>query len=153
MEYKDEETFAKVRDIKKIAIRYAKSGWMLIDFLATFPFNLLFEDAVYTRMIRLSRLSKMVAILDVSRVQRMVKSYFDKSTRADRIQTQFILIYNYKIFRLIIIVFMITYLIGSFWWLIVKNVNNIEDINAGNTFIRNWALDEIYWYDDPHFLC
>ena len=91
MEYKDEETFVKVRDIKKIAIRYAKSGWMLVDFLATFPFNLLFEDAVYTRMIRLSRLSKMVAILDVSRVQRMVKSYFDKSTRADRIQTQFIL--------------------------------------------------------------
>ena len=48
---------------------------------------------------------------------------------------------------------MITYLIGSFWWLIVKNVNNIEDIDAGNTFIRNWALDEIYWYEDPHFLC
>ena len=153
MEYKDEETFVKVRDIKKIAIRYAKSGWMLVDFLATFPFNLLFEDAVYTRMIRLSRLSKMVAILDVSRVQRMVKSYFDKSTRADRIQTQFILIYNYKIFRLIIIVFMITYLIGSFWWLIVKNVNNIEDVDAGNTFIRTWALDEIYWFDDPHKLC
>lgn len=152
-EYKDEETFVKIRDIKKITIKYAKSGWMLIDFLATFPFNLLFEDAVYTRMIRLSRLSKMVAILDVSRVQRMVKNYFDKSTRADRIQTQFILIYNYKIFRLIIIVFMITYLIGSFWWLIVKNVNNIEDIDAGNTFIRNWDLDEIYWYNNSHPLC
>lgn len=153
MEYKDEETFVKVRDIKKITIRYAKSGWMLVDFLATFPFNLFFEDAVYTRMIRLSRLSKMVAILDVSRVQRMIKSYFDKSTRADRIQTQFILIYNYKIMRLIIIVFMITYLIGSFWWLIVKNVNTTEDIDAGNTFIRNWALDEIYWFPDPHSLC
>ena len=53
--------------------------------LGTRLWNLFFEDAVYTRMIRLTRLSKMVAILDVSRVQRLVKSYFDNSTRTDRI--------------------------------------------------------------------
>lgn len=64
----DDETFLKVRNIKQITIRYAKSGWMIVDFTATFPFDLFFEDAVYTRMIRITRLSKMVAILDVGRV-------------------------------------------------------------------------------------
>ena len=61
--------------------------------------------------------------------------------------------YSYKIFRLIIIVFMITYLIGSFWWLIIKNVNNEVDIDNHNTFITNWGLDEIYWYAGHHDLC
>ena len=61
--------------------------------------------------------------------------------------------YSYKIFRLIIIVFMITYLIGSFWWLIIKNINYDDDIDKSNTFITNWNLDELYWYDDHHDLC
>lgn len=61
--------------------------------------------------------------------------------------------YSYKIFRLIIIVFMITYLIGSFWWLIIKNINNEEDIDNSNTFITSWKLDEIYWVADHHELC
>lgn len=61
--------------------------------------------------------------------------------------------YSYKIFRLIIIVFMITYLIGSFWWLIIKNINNEEDIDNSNTFITSWKLDEIYWVADHHDLC
>lgn len=61
--------------------------------------------------------------------------------------------YSYKIFRLIIIVFMITYLIGSFWWLIIKNINNDEDIDNSNTFITNWKLDEIYVFADHDELC
>jgi len=43
--------------------------------------------------------------------------------------------YTYKIFRLIVIVFLITYFIGCFWWLIVRYINNEEDIKASNTFI------------------
>jgi len=48
---------------------------------------------------------------------------------------------------------MITYLIGSFWWLIIKNINYDGDIDNSNTFITNWTLDELYWYDDHHDLC
>jgi hypothetical protein len=85
-EYQDKETFQKVRDHKKIAIRYFKSGWMVLDFVATFPFDLVFKDAQtqYTRMIRLLRLSKLMAILDTSRFKRVIKSYYENSTRADR---------------------------------------------------------------------
>ena len=58
---------------------------MLLDFLATFPFDIVFNaQAQYTRMIRLMRLSKLLAILDTSRFKRVIKSYYENSTRADR---------------------------------------------------------------------
>lgn len=125
---------------------------MILDFTATFPFDLFIEDAVYTRMIRITRLSKMVAILDVGRVKRLVKAYFDNSARTDH-TTQYVFMYSYKICRLIIIVFMITYLIGSFWWLFIKYINTTEDIDKGNTFVQNFNLDQLYWYDCHHELC
>jgi hypothetical protein len=74
-----------VRDHKKITIKYFKSGWMLLDFIATFPFDIVFNsEAQYTRMIRLMRLSKLMAILDTSRFKRIIKAYYENSTRADR---------------------------------------------------------------------
>ena len=42
-EYIDKDTYQKVRDHKSIASRYFKSGWMIIDFVATFPFDLAFN--------------------------------------------------------------------------------------------------------------
>ena len=38
LEYQDKETFQRIREPKKIAIKYFKSGWMILDFIATFPF-------------------------------------------------------------------------------------------------------------------
>lgn len=38
LEYQDKETFQRVRDPKKIALKYFYSGWMMADFVATFPF-------------------------------------------------------------------------------------------------------------------
>lgn len=49
--------------------------------------------------------------------------------------------YSYKIFRLIIIVFMITYIIACFWWLLVRYVNNKTDVENRNTFITANDLD------------
>jgi hypothetical protein len=83
-EYQDRETFQKIRDHKKIAVRYFKSFWLVLDFLATFPFDAFAPDMIITRMIRLLRLSKLFTLLDVSRIKRMVKSYFENSTRSDR---------------------------------------------------------------------
>jgi hypothetical protein len=87
-EFQDRETFQRVADIKKITIEYAKSGWLFIDFVATFPFNLIYSGAFITRLLRLMRLSKLVKVFDVSRIKRLIKNYFDKSNRADRLQTQ-----------------------------------------------------------------
>ena len=76
-EYLDQETQRGVKNHKQIAIRYFKSGWMFLDFIATFPFDWIFGGAIYGRLIRLARLSKLVKLLDIGRIKRIVKSYFD----------------------------------------------------------------------------
>ena len=78
-EYLDKETHQKIRDHKKIALNYARSGWMFLDFVATFPFEWFYDDVLFTRMIRLTRLSKMISLLDNSRFKKIIKSYFDNS--------------------------------------------------------------------------
>ena len=135
-----------MREHKKIAIKYFKSGWLVLDFVATFPFDLVFKDAQtqYTRMIRLLRLSKLMAILDTSRFKRIIKSYYENSTRADRFQSLYIVMYTYKIFRLIVIIFMITYFIGCFWYTITRYVNTEADIAEGNSFIKYFQLDMLF---------
>ena len=76
----------KIRDHKKIAMNYIKSGWMFLDLLATFPFDWIFSsDVLFTRLIRLTRLSKLISLLDNSKFKKIIKSYFDNSQRADRI--------------------------------------------------------------------
>ena len=91
----------------------------------------------------------MVKLLDIGRIKRLVKSYYDQSTRADRIQAQYMMMYSYKIFRLIIIVFMITYIIACFWWFLVQNINTQEDIENMNTFITTNLLDEVFQGNVP----
>ena len=77
-----------VRDHKKIAIRYFKSYWMALDFMATFPFTWFFsDDFVITKLLRLFRLTKLMSLFDVSRIKRLVKSVFEKSTKPDRFQS------------------------------------------------------------------
>ena len=67
-----------------------------MDFIATFPFDAVFKaDVIYTRLIRLTRLSKLIAMLDTSRINRIIKSYFENSTRADRLQSQYMFMYTY----------------------------------------------------------
>jgi len=77
------ETFVKVRNHYDITKRYFKSGWMVLDFLATFPFDDVFGNFIYTKLIRLLRLSKLIALLDINRIKRLIKKIFENSTRKD----------------------------------------------------------------------
>ena len=114
---------------------------MLLDFVATFPFDIFVPDMLLTRMIRLLRLTKLRDLLDVSRIKRMVKSYFENSTRADRHQTQYMVLFIFRIFRLTLMAFMITYFIGCFWWMLVNLLNSKEDKKKMNTFAYSFGFD------------
>lgn len=140
LEYQDKETFQRIREPKKIAMKYARSGWMFLDFIATFPFQY-FSDVMWTKLIRLFRLTKLIALLDISRVKRLIKNYYENSQRADRAQTQQLVMFTYRIFRLIVIVFLFTYLIGSFWFISVRYINTNKDIKDRMTFITYFDLD------------
>ena len=142
-EYQDKDTSQLVRDPYKIALKYMK-GWMFMDFIATFPFDLLY-DKMYTKMIRLARLTKLINLMNINRVKALIKSYYEKSQRADRAQSQYIVIYSYKIFRLVVIIFIITYFIGCFWWLAVQHINSADDVRDRLTFITYFGLDQVYY--------
>ena len=116
-------------------MKYFYSGWMIADFVATFPFQFFLGDFIYTKLIRLLRLTKLATLIDISRIKRMIKSYYENSQRADRAQSQYLVMFSFRIFRLITIVFMITYFIGCGWYLTCRYINSDADEKAKNTFI------------------
>ena len=59
---------------------------MILDFLATFPFDAVLGDFVYTKLIRLLRLSKLITLLDINRIKKIIKMFFASSTRSDRLK-------------------------------------------------------------------
>lgn len=123
---------------KRIARRYIYSGWFFIDFAATFPVGYVTgSNVMWVRLFRLFRLPKLIKILDLSRFNRLLRSLFESSTRQDRIVAQYVLMYVYKIFRLIIIAIIIIYFTGCVWYLIVSSVNTTDaDIQA--SFINKY---------------
>ena len=51
--------------------------------------------------------------------------------------------YSFKIIRLIIIAIIITFTVGCVWYYWVSNHNSKEDIEAGNTFLQVFGIDQI----------
>ena len=76
-----------ITDHKKIAIRYFYSGNMVIDFLATFPFEYIkvADDKTWLnsvfKMLRLTRLKRVMSLFDLSKINRILKSLFESSQR------------------------------------------------------------------------
>jgi len=91
---------------------------------------------VGTKLIRMFRLSKLVKLLDVNRVKRLVKRYYDKSTNSEAYKEGYLVLYFYKLLRLTLIVFGGAYYLGSFWWFLVNFGNTSEDKENGHTFIK-----------------
>ena len=88
-EYEDLEDFTMIREHKKIITRYFKSGWMVIDFLASFPLDFFFggqsqNSSGVLKLLRLARLPKVVSVLNESRVKKVINKIFENSDRQDK---------------------------------------------------------------------
>jgi len=128
-----------VRDHKKIALRYMFRGWFFVDFVSVFPFTaILQQNALLTKLFRLFRLPRLIKLIDISRFNQLLRSFFESSSRDERIVAQYMLMYFYKIFRLIIIAIIITYFLGCFWYLISNEMN---PASAEQTFVKNFELE------------
>lgn len=137
-EYKDPETYENVRNHKKIAKRYIFKGWFFIDFISVFPFVSIFKNnALLTKLFRLFRLPRLTKLINTSRVNQLLKSFLENSSRDERIVAQHIVMYCYKIFRLIIIAIIITYFLGCFWYFISEEFN---DKDNDHTFVKTFDL-------------
>ena len=69
--YYDEE-FVIVEDRSQIAKMYL-GGWFLVDFLAIFPFDILFNQDNYGELARIARFGRMYKLIKMTRLLRILK--------------------------------------------------------------------------------
>ena len=109
----------------------------MVDTLSIFPFEKLFPTGPVTKLFRLFRMPRLIKLIDVNRFKGMIKSFQTKNSNDQTILKQYLILYMYNIFRLIIIALMITYFIGCIFYFISdtinKSVNNVHSV-LKNTF-------------------
>lgn len=71
--YKDPETYEHVNDLKRIAKNYIFKGWFFIDFVSTFPWEMFLAGGKFTKLLRLLRLPRMIKLIDISRMNKLIK--------------------------------------------------------------------------------
>lgn len=119
--YVDQDTYEEVKDLKLIARKYVYKGWFFIDFISVFPFKWFISSkkTTLTKLLRLLRLPRLIKLIDISRFKKLIKSFGGKNeSRDEKIVAQHIILYVYKIIRIIIIAIIISYFIGCIWYFI-----------------------------------
>ena len=142
-EYKDEETYTVVSDIKKIAKHYIK-GSGLFDLLACIPFELILvrdkssqnDKSRLFRLLKLFRVPRLLELLNVDRVKQTINDHYNKileravqeniESESYPILKALMLVQIYKIFRLIVIIFTSSYFLGILWHIYVCDVQKTE---------------------------
>jgi cytochrome b subunit of formate dehydrogenase len=118
--------------MKEIALHYI-GGSFFVDILAVFPFELFINTGAMTKLFRLFRLPRLLKLVDVSRFNKLLKSFENKEFNDKVILKQYFILYIYHIFRLIILAVMITYFLGTISIFISNELNDEEAIENGLT--------------------
>ena len=104
-------------------------GSFLLDFVAVFPLSAIVgTQTLLAKLLRLFRLPRVLKLIDISRFTKLIKSITENMQREERIVALFMFMYIYRIFRLVVIAFFITYFIGCFWFMISDNLNSDYDV-------------------------
>ena len=77
--YRESDDDDVVTDLKKIAIKYLQ-GWFFIDLISVFPFQHInfgkgSSNVQATKLIRLARLPRLFKLMDISRIQGLLKAF------------------------------------------------------------------------------
>ncbi len=91
------------------------------------------------KMFRMFRLPKLIRMLDLGKFNKLLQRIFDSQDQKDRIFIQYLLVYSYRIFRLIIIVIIITYFMGCLWFLLADKIGEVD--HQEESFIKNGGWD------------
>ena len=146
-EYQDPETFSIIRDHKKIALRYIK-GWFFIDIISTIPFELFVNENnffINAKIIRLIRLPKLIQTMDVKRFDNLADSFLTSNSSGNgnkRLMLIFNMRYVFKIFRLVIIASILTYMLGCLWYFVCKKIYEDQYFvkSSKKTFFTEYSL-------------
>ena len=79
----------------------------------------------------------MMKLIDIQRFNKLLKSLLDNdSAQEDRILLQYFFLYCFKIFRLCIIAFIITYFMGCLWFTLISSA-----MDGSTNFYEAFAYD------------
>ena len=157
-EYKDEETYTVVSDIKKTA-KHCLKGSCLFDLLANIPFELFFmgntiridnQEGRLFRLLKLLRLPRLFELLDIERIKQTLNDYYSKrlveAFRADNPQSEevsspilkvLMYVQVFKICRLCIIIFTVSYFLGILWHIYVCDIQTFNLIDPNRPELGN----------------
>ena len=129
-----------VRDFKSIGLHYIQ-GSFFVDILAVFPFDQFIHTGAMTKLFRLFRLPRLIKLIDISRFNKLLKSFEDKNSDDKVILKQYFILYMYNIFRLIILAVMITYFLGTISIFISNELNTEASVEANLTIMKYFGID------------
>lgn len=152
-EYKDEETYTMVTDIKKIAKHYLK-GSCIFDLLANIPFELFFtmgqekmqesskKASRMYKMLKFLRIPRLFELLNVDRVKQSITDFYSKrllkavqnndESESYPILKALMYVQMYKILRLSLLIFTSSYFLGIVWHIYVVDLESDVYINPND---------------------
>ena len=147
-EYQNPETLVIVKSHKKIAKKYMKSIWFFVDIISIIPFELFIKNnniIIYAKIIRLIRLPKLLQTIDIKRFDNLADSFLTSNSSGNgnkRLMIIFNMRYVFKIFRLVIIASILTYLLGCIWYIYCERIYEDQTYLKSNkkTFFTEYHL-------------
>ena len=91
------------------------------------------------KLARLARMPRLSKLINVNRFKNILKAFEKKETDDSTLLGQYMTLFYYNVFRLLLIAYIITYFLGCFWYYLSLNQ-------------RNWFDDpswiEVTWYEE-----
>ena len=91
-----------------------------MDFLAILPLQVMDNDWFAMKLFRIFHIQGCIALFDFSKVYGVLSSAKTEGSRDEYVETRYWLIYVYKISRLLLIAFILTYFLGVTMLIISK---------------------------------
>jgi hypothetical protein len=128
MEFKDPETQQPVREFTSIAKNYILKSSFVPDFIAIIPVDAFTNGkSSVNRLFRMVRITRILKLLDIQRMNHLLKSFFENDSSQDKIMLQYLVMYAFKIARLFILAIIITYFCGCIWYMVISYYKNEKD--------------------------
>ena len=169
-QYVDPEEQKTVRNLKLIAKRYVKGGF-IFDILSFSPQILRWlvrnswaeDTADLLFLLRMLRLSKVVRLLDSQAFQVLLKKIYDRSLNTairdnpdvkplkedhNKIMQQIYIMYIFKVVQLVIFIVVLSYFLGTFVYLVTKHTTDLNAAEPEFTFYNYYELGTKSDYDN-----
>lgn len=106
-------------------------------------------------LLRLLRLQKVLSLLDEKKFQGFIKIFFERSLKTaiqknpvmkpmavdhNKIMQQIYIMYIFKVVRLVLFTSILSYFIGTFWFLLVKH--NTDEAGEDFTFYNSYGIGD-----------